>query len=667
MLSNKYVIGISCIGSGVGQSVIDSCRLSRLPLYTVGLGTNPFAYGAYDCDVFDYVPTIYDANFVDILIEACVKHKVDLLIPGLDDEVLVYAKNRDKFQQAGILILAAGEQLIKLCRDKEKMTLQLNSVVDAFVYTYDRSSLEDLIKKEKINFPLIAKPRSGNASRGVKIIRNREDLYEITDKHIIQELAIPSQRDPNFDFYIQNLNNNQNSQVSEISVQVVLDDQSNLLGRMASYNKLNNGIPIEILPFDEPHIWKITDKLLPKLIDLGLVGPINIQGRLTDTGFKIFEINPRFTGITGLRALMGFNEVEVCIARWLKIPNSPTVLNLNHSRFGIRQTTDRSVPLERNDRVKNLYRTLNTDVQKKQKTILITGATGYLGQNLIKQLVATGEYKVWTLNRRLTKTYGILGREEFTHYDFQDLESGNLSLGNVDMVVHSAFARKNCTNQEIAESLSVTSDLFTRLAMHHVPALINISSQSVYGQEHEPLWTEETPVAPATTYAQAKYSTELMAQSLHTIHNQVRISSLRLSGLTGGQPGLVIDMLANFVNQAMTMQDIHIIGGKQIINRLDIRDAVNAVIALIQTNPLDWEPLYNVGADVKYSILDIANLVIDRVYQKTGKPKVKVNLEEKDIMMRSRIDCTKFSEFTGWSPLYTLVDTVDSLIDHLTD
>jgi nucleoside-diphosphate-sugar epimerase len=407
---------------------------------------------------------------------------------------------------------------------------------------------------------------------------------------------------------------------------------------------------------------------LPKLIELGLVGPINIQGRLTDTGFKIFEMNPRFTCITGLRALMGFNEVEICIAKWLNIPNSPTTLNLNYGKFGVRQTADKAIPLERNDLVKNLYRTLNTDLPEKQKTILIAGATGYLGQNLVKQLVKTGEYKVWTLNQRLTKAYEILGREKSTHYDWQDLQSGNLSLGNVDIVVHSEFSH-HCTHEEIAESLRVTSDLFTHLAIHHVPALINISSQSVYGQEHEPLWTEETPVAPTTPYTQAKYSTELMAQSLHTINNQVRTSSLRLSSLTGGQPGLTLinEATAKFVNQALIGQDIHIRGGKQVLERLDVRDAANAVIALMQTNPLEWEPVYNVGGDRQYKIFEIANLVIERVSHKTGKPKVKVNLEEKDITMRSGMDHSKFSKFTGWSPLYALPDTVDSLIDYLTD
>jgi hypothetical protein len=43
-------------------------------------------------------------------------------------------------------------------------------------------------------------------------------------------------------------------------------------------------------------------------------------------GFKIFEMNARFTGITGLRALMGFNEVAICIEKWLKIENITELL-----------------------------------------------------------------------------------------------------------------------------------------------------------------------------------------------------------------------------------------------------------------------------------------------------------------------------------------------------
>ncbi len=68
MMQKKYNIGISCIGSGVGQSVINSLNLSRLPIKTIGFGTNPFAYGAYDCDIYDYTKSIYDDGFIDNLI-----------------------------------------------------------------------------------------------------------------------------------------------------------------------------------------------------------------------------------------------------------------------------------------------------------------------------------------------------------------------------------------------------------------------------------------------------------------------------------------------------------------------------------------------------------------------------------------------------------------------
>src|SRR5690606_20978222 len=52
-------IGITSIGSGVGQSVISSCRLARRPIHTIGLGTNPLAFGAYDCDEHHALPSLY--------------------------------------------------------------------------------------------------------------------------------------------------------------------------------------------------------------------------------------------------------------------------------------------------------------------------------------------------------------------------------------------------------------------------------------------------------------------------------------------------------------------------------------------------------------------------------------------------------------------------------
>ncbi len=42
-------------------------------------------------------------------------------------------------------------------------------------------------------------------------------------------------------------------------------------------------------------------------------GPINVQGRNTSKGFYVFEINPRFSSTTIMRAIVGFNEVDMMI------------------------------------------------------------------------------------------------------------------------------------------------------------------------------------------------------------------------------------------------------------------------------------------------------------------------------------------------------------------
>ena len=48
---------------------------------------------------------------------------------------------------------------------------------------------------------------------------------------------------------------------------------------------------------------------------LGPCAPVNIQCRLVDGDVVPFEINPRFSGTTSLRAMAGYNEPDVLIRR----------------------------------------------------------------------------------------------------------------------------------------------------------------------------------------------------------------------------------------------------------------------------------------------------------------------------------------------------------------
>ena len=67
----------------------------------------------------------------------------------------------------------------------------------------------------------------------------------------------------------------------------------------------------------------IIDKYIKNLtLSIKPFGPINFQLRLTDRGPVVFEINPRFSGTTPMRALFGVNEVEAVIKKL--ISSEPT-------------------------------------------------------------------------------------------------------------------------------------------------------------------------------------------------------------------------------------------------------------------------------------------------------------------------------------------------------
>lgn len=662
----EYRIAVSCVGSGVGQSIINSCRLSRLPLYTVGLGTNPFAYGAYDCDTMDVVPSIYDETYVDQLIGVLKKHRADLVIPGLDDEALILSRATAQLEQAGIKVVTAGAQLIELCRDKERMSNDLNPIVNIFVRSFDKKSAIEAVAAGEIDFPLIAKPRGGNASRGIEIILDEHDLMCIGELQIVQELAIPCDDDPNFDQYMQMIRKRINPQLSEISIQLLTDPAGELMARMASLNKLSNGVPIEIVPFENDSVWNAADRLHPVLKEMGLSGPLNIQGRLTNKGLKLFEMNPRFTGITGLRAIMGFNEVEACIKKWLDIPGPATPLKINQNNFGIRQTADKVVPLECNEEVRAISATVNKRSLETKKTVLVTGAGGCLGHNLIVELLKGERYEIQAMDVSKEILREKFPGEAVECFSIDDLRQGRISLGQVDRLIHCAFGRPHCSAEQIADSLSFTSELFTQATTQQIPAIINISSQAVYGLSRPPPWTEELPAAPETPFAQANFATELMAESGRNINNHVRFTSLRLSSLSGGRDGFAPDdLLGRFAEKALKGEIINIMKGSQLMERLDVRDAIGAIIALLGVDPGLWDRLYNVGPGTQYDICELAEKTAQSAKILTGDKKSKVRVEQKGTPVQFGMDIVKIKSATGWAPRYTIDDTIRSVVTYL--
>lgn len=660
-------IGVSSVGSGIGKSVVDACRLSSLPLTLIGMGNDPAAFAAFDCDIRDVLPTIYDPHYVDALLDACLRHRVELLIPGLDDELIPLARQLKRFTERGIRVVVANEPILALCRDKLRMSKALRPISPAFVESHDASSLAHALESGTAKFPLVAKPRAGFASRGVRLLREPGDLAGLDDTDVIQPIALPCQGDPHRDAFLEGLRKGRLPQLGELSVQVVIGTDGREIGRMASCNELVNGIPTRVVPVECAEIRHEIDRILPHFIGLGLRGPLNLQGRLTDDGPKFFEMNARFTGITGLRAMMGFNEVEAVIMDALDVSPRPARIEINPRRIGIRQVTARVVDVDTDDRLEAMAQRSGQHAGcAAARRVLVTGANSYLGRACISALLEhQGVAEVVALVRDPVRFSD--GREAplpdgAKIRDMRELLEGGLNPGTVDVICHLAGGRPTNSAAQIAESLAFTRAVASLAARHNVPGLINASSQSVYGLQQRPPWRESTPVAPESAYAQSKWASELLCQTAHEMNRTTAVTSLRMARLVGVSCKMRWDEAVHSIcRQAARGKDLLIRDGTQQLDLLDVRDAA-ALVARLATSAFEaWPRELNAGSGQPLALIDLARLISRECRHMLGfEPGIEVDPQPVDLRMGMD---TRLADATlGWRPSIPLSRTIRELI-----
>jgi nucleoside-diphosphate-sugar epimerase len=473
---------------------------------------------------------------------------------------------------------------------------------------------------------------------------------------------VPLKSDPNYNFYQSQIKKNINPQVAEISIQLVYAENQKLIGRMASYNKLQNGIPIEILPYDNEEMWGAIDLLSEELLRRGLKGPINIQGRMTEKGLKVFEMNPRFTGITGLRSLMGFNEVEACIKDFLNINKGKNQIKFNTFKFGMRQTADKAALIDSSLRVKQQFEQLHPKEKPNRKpVILITGSTGFLGRHLVDVLHTKDEFEIWHLARSKEKLKKIYSYNH-TFYDHDDFEMDRIHLGYVDTIIHLGFARPHTSDEEIAKSVSFSNKLFTKASLHHSPYIINISSQSVYGADTHNAWTEKSTIQPKTNYGHAKHAVESMLRNLNSINLHAKYTSIRLSTLIGVDENKV-DFISKMIDFAIKNSEINVLGGNQILQRLDVRDASDALAVLLSKRKEIKNPVYNLGSNEYNSVLDTAKIIKNNLEVLNNNHKVTLTIKNPEQIYPSlKLDSSIFYKEFDWAPQNTLDTSIKHMI-----
>ena len=290
------------------------------------------------------------------------------------------------------------------------------------------------------------------------------------------------------------------------------------------------------------------------------------------------------------------------------------------------------------------------------KSVLITGAAGFLGSHLCDRFIHEG-YRVVGMDNLITgdlkNIEHLFANEHFSFYN-HDVSSFIHVPGKLDYILHFASPASPIDYLKIPIQTLKVSSLGTHnllgLARAKNARILVASTSEVYGNplEHpqtEEYWGNVNPVGPRGVYDEAKRFQEAMTMAYNRIHNlETRI--VRIFNTYGPRMRLNDGrVLPAFIGQALRGEDLTIFGdGSQTRSFCFMYDLIEGIYRLLLS---DYSLPMNIGNPDEISIKDFAEEIINLTG--TSQKIVFKELPEGDPEKR-RPDISKAKEILGWEP-----------------
>lgn len=307
-----------------------------------------------------------------------------------------------------------------------------------------------------------------------------------------------------------------------------------------------------------------------------------------------------------------------------------------------------------------------------KKTVLVTGATGLIGSQVVKALAAINRKKNTDIRilaqarngEKAKKVFGNLLERGDVETVIADVQDELPIEGNVDFIVHGAaptgsrfFVEKPV--ETIHAILCGTESMLELAREKQVSAMVFLSSLEVYGTpQRGQEWMGENdfgsldPAQVRSSYSEGKRMAECLCISYAKEYG-VPVIPARLSQTFG--PGVDYDdnrVFMDFARCALEGRDVVLhTAGRTVRTYLYTKDAVMAILYLLARGETG-QPYNVTNRDTAVSIREMAELVCETVGN--GKSKVAVDIPE-DVAgfgynpeMVIRLDPSRL-EVLGWS------------------
>lgn len=251
------------------------------------------------------IPMATAPEFPTAVVELCRRLAIDLLIPAVDEELLPIARLP---QPLGFEVLLPPERFVARHLDK----LTSNCFLHDCSLPAPRSVAAD---QGRLDFPCIAKPRSGRGSRNVVVVRSEAELQA----HILLSRMAPEE------FVLQ-----ERVEGQEYTVMMAADREGRLRAVVPVLVERKRGITLRAATRCDPEVIAACREI--HAAD-PVAGCYNIQLIRTKHGaVKPFEINPRISTTACLGLAAGVDFAGIFLGR---VPADPSGDGLLPVRDGL--------------------------------------------------------------------------------------------------------------------------------------------------------------------------------------------------------------------------------------------------------------------------------------------------------------------------------------------
>ncbi len=308
-------------GGGHGEQILKALRLAEPGRYHIVAGDarpNQPQFAMADASVV--LPSASDPAYLETLIALCKTHRIEALFHGCEPELKLFAANLERLKAEGLFVPINRPELIELCMNKETT----NDRLAELGFTPPRSvRISSKEEGDAIDWwPAIVKPSVGSGgSANCYIVQSALQFRALVDflgptvfdgGFLLQEYV----GTPNDEFTVGVLHDLDGKLINSIAIRRTFGGQMNVrlkVSNVSARRELGDTLLVSS-GISQGYVGKfsaVTSQCQEIAAALGSRGPMNIQCRFVDGRVRVFEINPRYSGTTSLRALAGYNEPDL--------------------------------------------------------------------------------------------------------------------------------------------------------------------------------------------------------------------------------------------------------------------------------------------------------------------------------------------------------------------